>query len=147
MLDWFKENIKLVIFVLMGVIVFSVLLGILIGLINRNYSTRRYREEKYAEKMYKELEEAKKLQEESKNNINLTPDFLIPDQLDIRIRENIDLLNNVYYDFVKRMKLKDIRISELLSKVSPDIDCTIKAVIYNNKEPGIITFKDDLYEP
>ncbi|RKX94532.1 MAG: hypothetical protein DRP84_06890 [Spirochaetes bacterium] len=144
--DWLnliKNNLKVVIFSLLGLVVFSVLIGVILGLIAK--PNRVHDEEGY--QILSEMKKAAIIEEEAKQNQKVTH-FLIPPPVDFDME---DIFKPEYSDellyLLDSLKLRPIKISDLINERTMGENATVKPVIFDNEEKGILTLNDEIIEP
>ena len=146
---WLKSNLKEVIFICVGIVIFSILVGLTIGLIKRSRSFEKRFERIYAEKLYNELKniknlENKKIEDEKKSISKL---LLIPPE--VKINPIIPQLEKYeeFREFIKGIKLSPITIQDLINSRTSNGDAPVKAVRVSEREVGIITINKEKAEP
>ncbi len=147
-LEWLRDNLRIVIFAVVAVVVFSVFIGALIGVLKRSSAVKRSKSEKYIEQMYSELEEAKKAEREAMEKEAGGIQFLIPERIDVDpFYNNKDINDPVIHGILNYAKLKNLKVSDLINSLSPDIQTRIRPVAINNEEHEVVLDLNGPFEP
>ena len=143
LLKWISDNLKVVIFLLAGIIIFSVFLGLIIGLASKPKKSFNKELNRQLTKLEQSINNQQKT---NKAQANVT--FLIPPEVELGID---DIFNNKYGDelsyLLENLRLRHIKLSDLINERSMGETTSIKPVIFNSEEKNIITLKNEIIEP
>ena len=147
-IEWLRDNLRIVIFAVVGVIVFSVFMGVLIGMLKRSSAIKKSKGEKYIEQMYSELEKAKKAEREARGKEAGGIQFLIPDRIDVNPFYNNENMNDlIIHRILNYTELKNLKVSDLINSLSPNIQTKIRPVVINNEEHDVVLDLNGPFEP
>jgi len=143
LINWIKNNLKIVVFLSIGILVFSIFIGLIIGLLSRSKNVSNEKSFQRLVEIEKSIEKNKKLIQ-SKNKAT----FLIPPKVDISISDigSSERLDELSY-LLDSLELKRIKLSNLINTRTMGENTTIKPVVFNNEEKAIITIRDKILEP
>jgi len=135
-----KENPRIVLFGAIGILLFSVIIGVVIGVVKRHSALKGVRQAVQEERLISEPI----LPKERLAGV-LIPDPVIPD-LDIGVSDFM-----LYFDqqsnMLESMEMIPVKLSDLIKNRARGLDAEIMGFLFMGEELDILTNVDEIAEP